>query len=145
MEIICKVINRHLVPASECDVQLIESIPNGAEVKCRVTRPRNLAFHRKFFALLKLTYDNLPYEVQHRLHVYSEGDMLRRFKRDLGYFTNTINEYGEREIEYLSISFSQMEQGDFELFYRDCVNIVKNKYLQGVGEQDLNEEIERSM
>ena len=69
--------------------------------------------------------------------------MLRRFKRDLGYFTATVNDRGEREIEYRSISFSAMDEQEFERFYDDCVNLVLYHYLPGLDRQDLIEAVEQ--
>ena len=68
--------------------------------------------------------------------------MLRRFKRDLGYFSSTYNERGEKEIEYGSISFAAMEQYEFERFYNQCIDLVLDKYIKGLDKQDLINEIE---
>lgn len=70
-------------------------------------------------------------------------DMLRRFKRDLGYFTSSVNELGEREIEYRSISFAAMDEHEFEAFYENCVNLVLHKYLSGIDRQELIEEVQK--
>lgn len=80
--------------------------------------------------------------ISRKWHIHNEQDMLRRFKRDLGYFTNTLNEYGEHEIEYLSISFAAMEQHEFERFYNQCIDLVLNKYIKGIDKDDLITEIE---
>jgi hypothetical protein len=69
-------------------------------------------------------------------------DMLKRFKRDLGYFTSTINDRGEREIEYQSISFASMEQHEFEAFFEECVDLVVYHYLAGIDRDDLLAELE---
>ena len=74
--------------------------------------------------------------------IHSTDDMLRRFKRDLGYCSYTVNDMGEREIEYRSISFAAMDQYRFEAFYNDCINLVLHKYIEGLDRQDLITEIE---
>ena len=141
MEIYCKVVNRHLDPLSEGDVENVERIKDGTDVKCVVTQPRNIRFHRKYWALVRLTFENLPERLTQQWNIRSEQDMHKRFKRDLGYFTSTINEYGEREVEYLSISFSAMENQDFAQFYEQCVNLVLYTYIPGMNKYDLEEEI----
>lgn len=93
--------------------------------------------------MVRLTYENLPFNLVEKWGIHNEADMLRQFKRDLGYFTAFKNERGETEIEYLSISFSAMEQHDFEDFFSQCVDLVLNKYIRGIDRIELIEEIER--
>lgn len=143
MDIYCRVTPYGLVPLYDSDHDLKQRLKVGSTVRCRVTLPRNYKFHKKFFALVRLTYDNLPMPLVERWNVRSENDMLRRFKRDLGYYTAICNECGETEIEYRSISFAAMDEEEFERFYNDCVNLILDKYLPGTDRQDLLEEVER--
>ncbi|MDD6007622.1 MAG: DUF1367 family protein [Bacteroidales bacterium] len=142
MEIICKVTPYGLVPLYDSDYDAKKRLRLGAVVKCRVSNPRNYEHHKKFFALLRLTFDNLPAHLAEKWNIHNETDMLRRFKRDLGYYSSAVNEYGEREIEYQSISFACMEQMEFERFYSQCIDLVLHFYLKGVDEEDLINEIE---
>lgn len=143
MDIYCRVMPHGLVPLHESDHDLMSRLRTGATVRCRVTLPRNYRFHKKFFALVRLTLDNLPLPLCQRWGIRSEGDMLRRFKRDLGLFTSWTNERGEREIEYRSISFAAMDEQEFERFYDDCVSLVLRTYIPGVLRADLEEEVGR--
>lgn len=142
MDIFCKVTPCGLVPLHDSDLDLKKRLRVGSVVRCKVSNPRNYEHHKKFFALVWLTFDNLPLPLVEKWNIRNEYDMLRRFKRDLGYFTNTINEYGEHEIEYLSISFAAMEQHEFEQFYNQCIDLVLFKYIKGIDKQDLITEIE---
>lgn len=142
MDILCKVTPYGLVPLYDSDYDLKKRLRVGSVVKCKVSNPRNYEHHKKFFALVRLTFDNLPSNLAEYFKVHNEEDMLRRFKRDLGYFTSSLNERGEKEIEYQSISFSAMEQHEFERFYNQCIDIVLYKYLKGIDKEDLITEIE---
>ena len=143
MDIYCRVTPYGLVPLYDSDHDLKQRLRVGSTVRCRVSLPRNYRFHKKFFALVRLTFDNLPLPLVERWNVRSENDMLRRFKRDLGYYSSTVNDLGEREIEYRSISFSAMDEQEFERFYDDCVNLVLYHYLPGLDRQDLIEAVEQ--
>lgn len=143
MDIYCRVTPYGLVPMYDSDLAMKKRLKVGTTVRCRVTQPRNYEFHKKFFALVRLTYDNLPLRLVEKWNVRSVDDMLRRFKRDLGYYSSSVNEFGEREIEYRSISFAAMDEHEFERFYNDCVNLVLYTYIRGTGREDLEEEIER--
>jgi len=130
------------VPLYDSDYDLKKRLRVGSVVKCKVSNPRNYEHHKKFFALVRLTFDNLPSNLAEYFKVHNEEDMLRRFKRDLGYFKTSLNERGEKEIEYQSISFSAMEQHEFERFYNQCIDLVLYKYLKGIDKEDLITEIE---
>lgn len=142
MDIFCKVTPHGLVPLYDSDYDLKKRLRVGSVVKCKVSNPRNYEHHKKFFALVRLTFDNLPSNLAEYYRVHNEEDMLRRFKRDLGYFKTSLNERGEKEIEYQSISFSAMEQHEFERFYNQCIDLVLYKYLKGIDKEDLITEIE---
>lgn len=142
MDIFCKVTPYGLVPLYDSDYDLKKRLRVGSVVKCKVSNPRNYEHHKKFFALVRLTFDNLPANLAEYWKIQNEEDMLRRFKRDLGYYTSTLNERGEKEIEYQSISFSSMEQYEFERFYNQCIDLVLYKYIKGLDKQDLITEIE---
>ncbi|MBR3855614.1 MAG: DUF1367 family protein [Bacteroidaceae bacterium] len=143
MDIFCKVTAYGLVPLYDSDYDLKKRLRVGSVVKCKVSNPRNYEHHKKFFALVRLTFDNLPYNLAEYWNIRNEEDMLRRFKRDLGYFRTSLNERGEKEIEYQSISFSAMEQHEFERFYNQCIDLVLYKYIKGIDREDLIEEIEQ--
>lgn len=145
MDIYCRVTDYGLVPVYDSDLDMKKRLKVGTMVRCRVTQPRNYGFHKKFFALVRLTYDNLPLPLVERWNIHSADDMLRRFKRDLGYYTSKTNDRGEREIEFRSISFAAMDEQEFERFYYDCVNLVLYTYIRGLGREDLEEEIEHFM
>lgn len=142
MDIICKVTHYGLIPMYDSDLEAKKHLKIGSVVKCKVSNPRNYEFHKKFFALVRLTFDNLPSVLAEKWGINNEEDMLRRFKRDLGYYTSTINEFDEREIEYKSISFAAMEQYEFERFYYQCLDLVLHKYIKGIDKQDIITEIE---
>ncbi len=141
MDIFCKVTPYGLIPLYDSDYDLKKRLRVGSVVKCKVSNPRNYEHHKKFFALVRLTFDNFPSCLAEYYRIYNEEDMLRRFKRDLGYFKTSLNERGEKEIEYQSISFSAMEQHEFERFYNQCIDLVLYKYLKGIDKEELIEEI----
>ena len=145
MDIYCRVTPYGLVPLYDSDHDLKQRLRIGSTVRCRVSQPRNYGFHKKFFALVRLTYDNLPLPLVERWNIHSTDDMLRRFKRDLGYYTSRTNDRGEREIEYRSISFAAMDEEEFERFYNGSVNLVLDKYIRGLEREDLLAEVEHFM
>lgn len=112
----------------------------GDLVLCTVKRPRNYEFHKKFFALVRLCYMNLPEWMEQDLGIHSEEDMLISIKLDLS-LAKTIYINGQPVVVPGSISFAAMDNTEFERFYNRCVDLVLNRYLCGTDRQDLLDEI----
>ncbi|MCD8293539.1 MAG: DUF1367 family protein [Prevotellaceae bacterium] len=144
MEIYCMVTPQGLTPLYDSDLEAKKKLKTGTIVRCAITKPRNIGFHKKFFALLRLTYDNLPENLVDKLGIHTEYDMLRRFKLDLGLFDTFLfpDENGEKVIQYHSISFAAMDDNEFEKFYEGCVHLVLTRYLKGITREEIKEEIE---
>ena len=142
MKIYCRVTDLGLVPMYDSDYDEKKRLKIGDTVLCDIKKPRNYEFHKKFFALVRLTYDNLPEHLHEALNIYSEEDMRTCLKMDLGLYS--IVRLGFREyINPQSISFAAMDETEFERFYHRCIDIILRLYLRGTDRQDLLDEIER--
>ena len=135
-----------LMPASDNDAEIIASLTDGQTYKVAITRPRNIQFHRKYFALLDVLFeilpepDPLPLAELRRYYGKFWGrrfnsdkaeaeqyDKMQpkknrdRFRKDMaivcGFFEVVTNSKGETKVEAKSISFANMDEGAFtELF-----------------------------
>lgn len=142
MEILCRVTESGLVPMYDSDFDGKRWLRVGETVLCTIRKPRNYEFHKKFFALVRLTYDNLPERLVRMLNVRNEDDMLACFKLDLGLYT--LAWHGRRPVCKLgSISFAAMDETEFQNFYNRCVDLVLSTYLRGTERQSLIEEVQR--
>lgn len=141
MEIYCMVTDAGLVPMYDSDLEEKGRLRCGERVLCRISRPRNYGFHKKFFALVRLTYRNLPEHLHAMLRIRSEEDMLLSMKLELGY-ADTVW-YGGRQVAVpKSISFAAMDQREFERFFARAVDLVLTLYLRGTDRKELLDEIE---
>ena len=105
MKIYCRVTDLGLVPMYDSDYEEKKRLKVGDTVLCDIKKPRNYEFHKKFFALVRLTYENLPEHLHSALNIYSEEDMRTCLKMDLGLYT--VVRHGFREyINPQSISLS---------------------------------------
>lgn len=142
MEIYCKVTDAGLVPMYGSDLDEKKRLKKGEEVLCVIRKPRNYKFHKKFFALLRLTLYNLPERTERTLGITCEEDLLDCLKLDLG-LAKTVEIGGRQYIRTGSISFGNMDETEFEKFYGRCIDIILNKYLRGTERTALVEEIWR--
>lgn len=88
----------------------VSKIGVGAMVKAKITQPRNIGFHKKFFALIKMVYDNQDH--------YKNREHLRK---DLivsaGFYNEHITIWGEVIKVAKSISFGTMDNLEFQNLY----------------------------
>lgn len=142
MKLYCRITPSGLIPMYDSDYDEKKKLKVGDTVLCEIKRPRNYEFHKKFMALVRLTFDNLPEHLHKLMGIYSVEDMLTSLKFDLGLCT--IIHIGERDfIKEGSISFAAMDETEFESFYKRSIDIILHRYLCGTDLQDLLDEIQR--
>ena len=142
MDILCRVTAVGLVPMYDSDFDEKKRLKDGETVMCSIRKPRNYEFHKKFFALVRLVFNNLPEHIVRMLNVRSEEDMLDCFKLQLGLYRQVW--HGRRPVVKLgSISFASMDETEFQKFYNRCIDITLTTFLRGTTRQELIEEVEQ--
>lgn len=130
---VVKTIAGFLKPAYESDFEAFKKMPINETFEIEYTKARNIGFHRKFFALIKLAYQN---QSQYRL--------IEDLRRDLiitsGYYDEHVNKItGECYKTAKSISFANCD----ELQFNEIYNAVKDVVIKWIGTS--NEEIEQEI
>jgi hypothetical protein len=107
-----------LVPDTVIDGHILDEM-KGDTMKAVLSVPRNLKFHRKFFALLGVIYDYMEQHTREEFGVYSTESLLNRLKIDLGLYTlwivgaNAMLPMGTPVYIPDSISFAKMDNDRF--------------------------------
>lgn len=141
MDIYCRVTDIGLIPMYDSDLDEKHRLRIGDNVLCTIKRPRNYEFHKKYFALLRLTVANLPHLIQQQMQIFTEEDLLDCLKIDLGLFTTRWHG-GRHIVKTGSISFAKMDNTEFEKFFSRSVDAILRIYLRGTDRQALIEEVE---
>ena len=141
MDIYCRVTDIGLIPMYDSDLDEKHRLRIGDNVLCTIKRPRNYEFHKKYFALLRLTVANLPHLIQQQMQIFTEEDLLDCLKIDLGLFTTRLHG-GRQIVKTGSISFAKMDNTEFEKFFSRSVDAILRIYLRGTDRQALIEEVE---
>ena len=144
MKLVCRVTQQGLRPLYGSDYDEHKRLKEGDEVVVEIKRARNVKFHKKYWALLRLTIDNMPEEVLDNYHIHTAEDLNRIVKYFLGYAD--LVQVGE--LQYLqerSIAFDKMSESDFETFYNRAVQLIASDFLKGVTGAEIEEEISRFM
>jgi len=131
--LVVKTINGLLKPAFDEDKEKFSQFPKDGYFEIKYTKKRNVKFHRKFFALLKIAYEN-----------QSDYRLMEDLRRDLiitsGHYEEVVNAI-TREVYKIakSISFHNMDETEFSLIYEDVKNVII-RWL-GVSDEDLETEL----
>jgi Protein of unknown function (DUF1367) len=111
-----------LKPAYDSDGETYKKIPLNDILEYEVKIVRNYKFHKKYFALIELVFEN-----QER---YTNIDHLRKaIQIEAGYYTERASLQGEVIIEADSISFAKMDNVEFDKLYNSCIDVII-KYFQ---------------
>lgn len=139
MEILLKKIDNALYPIDDEGAQWLFQCKNGQVVKAKISKPRNIGHHRKYFALLNLAYDSWNPEVEYKGEIIQKNfDTFRENIQILaGYGDLTFNLNGEPRYRSRSISFGSMSPEDFEKLYSSVINVILQKVLHSYTEDDL--------
>jgi len=123
-----------LKPCDDAGVEALRKIKLDEIVQCEITRPRNLAHHRKFWALLNVFW-------QATGDWSSTYGVLIELKVRLGHVQEAvIRETGELVRVPKSISFAAMSQDEFDAFYDRCIAELC-KMGGGIEEEALRQEV----
>lgn len=131
MDIFCKNTLSGLIPLYPSDLEEKKKLKIGNEYKTVITNPRNIGFHKKYFALLNLGHQNSRLDVSfdfYRAYVIMKAGYAKTASTPNG--TIFLPE---------SISFASMEQDVFELLYSRSIDVI----IKDIGA--CKEDIEREL
>lgn len=120
-----------LVPLYPSDMDEKRKLKLGHDYEAEIKNPRNVGFHRKFFALINVGHENskldMPFE-SYRKYITMKAGYFKAYDTPKG-------TYYEPE----SISFSNMSQDQFEEVY----SRVLDKVIEDIG--TTKEDIEKQL
>ena len=122
-----------LCPIDETGEAAVRKFGLGEIVSVEVKRPRNVAFHRKFFAMLQIILQNQD-------AYKSIDDLLDVCKLRIGHFRTINTKNGEVQIPD-SISFAAMDDTAFGDFYDRACNWVVTEVIPGLQRTHLDEQV----
>jgi hypothetical protein len=114
---IIKQLNNTFKVANDSDYEKAKKIKVGEPYQCEIKQPRNYKFHKKFFALINMVYENLD--------VFMNIDHLREeLTKAAGFYDTYINHKNITCYKAKSISFTKMNQEEFEALYDRFKDVI---------------------
>ena len=128
-----------LVPGDPETQKFYDKLKHGVAISVEAHTMRNPKFHRKYFALLNVGYDNWnPGKINSKYGIPKKN--FERFRKDIailsGHFEIVIRLDGTSRPEADSISFGKMSEEDFQKLYSETINI----FLDRIYDKDMTPE-----
>jgi len=135
---VVKTFDNHLVPSSDTDYERIKNLKSGEIYRAEIHKPRNIRFHRKFFALLQYTLDS---QEQYQ----NLEDLRIEIELKCGNYNEHITTKGKIVYIPKSIAFDKMDELTFEELYNKAIDVVLKDFIVGDTEENINEQVNRIM
>lgn len=131
MRLLCRNTISGLVPIYPSDQDEKRKLKLGNDYIVEVTNPRNIGFHKKFFALLNIGYENtdldMPFDT-YRKYILMKAGYVKTYQTPKGVFYDAE-----------SISFANMPQDKFEEVYSRVLDkIIKDL---GCSSEDVEKQL----
>lgn len=123
-----------LRPADALGEEALADLPEGKDLRVKITMPRLGWRHNKFFALLAAVF---PHQ-----HDYPTPELLRKkLQRAIG-LQDVVYFKGEREVYDRSIAWDKMDELEFRHVFDRMVQVICEQIIPNVGRADLEREVE---
>jgi hypothetical protein len=115
----------------------------GELVRLTYTMPRNVAFHRKFFAMLTVGFEHWEPSRKHKTYKGRPIEKnFEQFRSDVtilaGCYDQTFDLRGRMHLKAHSISFGKMDQDTFEKLYNAVASVLLKDVLANYTRADLD-------
>ena len=146
VEVMVRKLYDSVVPADAANAELFESLKPNGEYTAVFTQTRNIKFHRKAFALIKVAFDALEFpELEHKGRKVSKN--LDQFRDDVtilaGFYDVVFNYRGEMRLKAKSWSFARMDETEFDAMYSRLIDVILAKILTNYTREDLDEQVDK--
>lgn len=109
-----------LIPAYDSDMEFIKKLPKNVPLEIKINKSRNLKFHKKFFALIKLVHENQE-KIENIEH-------LRKYITIKAGYYDEVNTGKGMMILPKSIKFSKMDNIEFSKLYDNCLSVINKEF-----------------
>jgi hypothetical protein len=128
-----------LIPLYDSDLHEKKKLKLNEYYEVEIKKARNIEFHKKYFALIKLAWLNLPEQYD---ELYPHLDNFRKAVQIMAGFYDTYYLLdGTQIIDSKSIAFDSMDELEFKEVYNRVLDVIIKNILPLNTEQEIEQEI----
>jgi len=116
--------NHCLEPADQVAKDYLKKLKAGETILVNVKKPRNIKFHRKYFALLSVAWEN-----QEKYEAFEA--MRKEVIMRAGWFVEHHHLTGAISYEAKSIAFHNMDELEFDDLYNKSIDVILKHFMPG--------------
>lgn len=137
-----------LTPADNDAKELLDKLPVGQSIRCKITRVRNLKFHNKYMAMVRFAYDyfEAPELPDPKYAKYAPEKNFDAFRKELivraGYYVATYKIDGSVRIDAQSMAIENMSAEEFDKLYDATLQVILNQLCTKLSQQEVENAIE---
>lgn len=127
-----------LEPTDKAGKAIVASMAPGEVRKAKITMPRNIVNHRRFFALIGMCFDHMP---EHWHKAYPSEEHLRfKLTIEAGWCDWIPTKNGPVPMPK-SISFAEADEADFRLVWDAVVKVIVTQFIPTLDNAEIEQEI----
>lgn len=137
MELFLKNTASGLIPCYDADYDEKRKLKIGQTYKAKVIVPRNINFHRKFFALINCAW---AYQNEARTRFFHENiDVFRKTLLIAAGYSEPVYSLhrGEWIEQARSIAFDKMDEAEFTEMYERVKDVLFERFLNHISEDEF--------
>ena len=121
-------------PSSDSDFEVCKKFVEGEVYRCEIKKPRNIKFHRKFFALLQYVFENQD--------KYDNIEDLRvEIELKAGNYIEHITTKGKMVYIPKSLKFERMDNVEFENLYNKAIDVILKHFICGDTKENIENQV----
>ena len=121
MKIILTKFRNTLFPADENAERALKKVKDGLDILVDYKPKRNVKFHRKFFAMINILFQNQE-------KYKNREDLLIEMKLKTGWYKEHVTLKGNIIYIPKSMSFDKMDDLKFGEFYQKCIDVALQSF-----------------
>lgn len=122
----------YLVPATDEDKDKFNKLSRDETILCTIQRGRNVAHHRKYFALINFIFEHMPEEM-HEL-CPTKTALRKCLQKIAGHTIEYKLPDGTTQVESDTINFS-LSQEEFEAVYSSVIDAALEYFITDIETQ----------
>ena len=120
-----------IVPIDDQGSDFVKKMGQGDILPCKIWKPRNYGYHRKYMAMIKYLTKNCD-------KYNCDKAYIDELKLRTGHYDMHITSKGVQVPILKSMSFAKMDQVEFEKFFSKCIDVILQYFIPGNRDDIVN-------
>lgn len=128
-------------PACDEDYEQKKTLKRGTVVECTIKEKRNYLFHKKYFALINLSWEYLTEQQQEFFHNNVDG-FRKTVEITAGHYELIYSVTRKEWLEIpKSVAFDKLTESDFSSLYEKVRDVLYTTFIPTINKQEFEQQL----